>query len=346
LPTMTDGSSPEWIPSSDPITQNQTLIVIPVFDDWAAVRMLLNILDDLVARNRMSASVLIVDDGSNVRWEESGDFAPLAAIQRVEILRLRRNLGHQRAICVGLVYAHTHFPESNVLIMDGDGEDKPSDIPALTAAFAADHCRSIIFAKRQRRSESLTFRVGYAAYRSVHRVLTGHSVRFGNFSILSPEHVSRLVVTSETWNHYAAAVVVSRMPYLMVPTERGKRLDGKSSMNTLALMVHGFSAVSVYSDIVSVRLLIAMGLLSLFCCLAIAGVVLVRLASNLAVPGWGTYTTGLLAVVLLQTITVSLFFVFGSLGDRSRPEFIPLRDCPLFVAGTYSVFVHEKTAAR
>jgi hypothetical protein len=333
-------------PNPDPITQIQTLIVIPVFNDWAAVRTLLGKLDDLIVRHQMSASVLLVDDGSNVRWQESGEFAPLVAIQRVDILCLRRNLSHQRAICVGLVYAHTHYPESSVIVMDGDGEDKPSDIPALMAAFAADQCRSIVFAKRQRRSESLAFRAGYAAYRYVHRVLTGHSVRFGNFSVLSPEHVSRLVVTCETWNHYAAAVVVSRIPYLLVPTERGKRLDGKSSMNTLALMVHGLSAVSVYSEVVSVRLLIAMSLLSLFCSLCIAGVIVVRLATSLAVPGWATFTTGLLVIVLLQIMTVSLFFVFGILRDRSRPEFVPLRDCPLFVAGTYSVLVRAKAAAR
>jgi polyisoprenyl-phosphate glycosyltransferase len=341
---MTDGSSPEWIPPSDPITQNQILIVIPVFNDWAAVRVLLSSLDELIGQNQMSASVLLVDDGSNVHWQESG--VSLVAIQCVEILRLRRNLGHQRAICVGLVYAHTHFPESNVIIMDGDGEDKPSDIPALMTTFAAGDCRSIVFAKRQRRSESLTFRAGYAAYRYVHRALTGHSVRFGNFSVLSPEHVSRLVVTSQTWNHYAAAVLVSHMPYQMVPTDRGKRLNGKSSMNTLALMVHGLSAVSVYSDIVSVRLLIAMFLVSLFCSFGIAGVVLVRLASSLAVSAWATYITGLLVIVLLQTITVSLFFVFDILGDRSRPEFIPLRDCPLFVASTCPVFVRSKAVAR
>ena len=34
-------------------------------------------------------------------------------------------------------------------------------MPALDGPIAADHSRSIVFAKRQRRSESLTFRAGY-----------------------------------------------------------------------------------------------------------------------------------------------------------------------------------------
>ena len=90
-----------------------------------------------------------------------------------------------------------------------------------------------------------------------HRVLTGHGVRVGNFSVIPRERLSCLVATSELWNHYAAAAFPSRQPYATVPTRRADRLDGRSKMNFVALVIHGLSAISVYSDAIGVRLLIA-----------------------------------------------------------------------------------------
>ena len=44
----------------------------------------------------------------------------------------------------------------------------------------------------------------------------------------------RLVVVSELWNHYAAAVLRSRIPYAIIPTDRGTRIAGKPTMNWTA----------------------------------------------------------------------------------------------------------------
>ena len=41
-------------------------------------------------------------------------------------------MGHQRAICVGLCYANEKLDDSeNIIVMDSDGEDKPTDILKL-----------------------------------------------------------------------------------------------------------------------------------------------------------------------------------------------------------------------
>ena len=79
----------------------------------------------------------------------------------------------------------------------------------------------------------------------------------GNFSVIPRERLASLVVVSELWNHYAAAAMRSRQPFCTIPTRRAERLDGESKMNFVGLVVHGLSAISVYSDIVGVRLLIA-----------------------------------------------------------------------------------------
>ena len=73
------------------------------------------------------------------------------------MLRLRRNLGHQRAIAIGLTYIQAQMTTAYeaVVVMDGDGEDAPEDVPRLLARLEAEGGRSIVFAERTRRSESL-----------------------------------------------------------------------------------------------------------------------------------------------------------------------------------------------
>ena len=94
-----------------------------------------------------------------------------------------------------------------VVVMDGDGEDQPEDIPGLVQGLLnGSSAVFVMFAARTKRLESLPFRALYRIYRALHWLLTGVSVRVGNFSALRPEVLPRLLMASESWNHYAAAV--------------------------------------------------------------------------------------------------------------------------------------------
>src|SRR5204862_1949020 len=120
------------------------------------------------------------------------------------------------------------------------------------------------------------------------------------FSIVPASQLQRLVVVSELWNHYAAAVFKARIPRSSIPTQRGERLSGKSRMNFVALVVHGLSALSVHSEIIGVRLLVvALVVVGLMGAL-LGAVVGVRLFTSLAIPGWATAAGGLLLVLLAQ----------------------------------------------
>jgi polyisoprenyl-phosphate glycosyltransferase len=130
-------------------------------------------------------------------------------------------------------------------------------VPRLVAQLQRDKATAIVFAERRRRSEGLLFTILYHTYRLMHKVLTGVSVRVGNFSAVPRHLLSSIVAVSELWNHYAAAVVKARLPYTTIPTRRGTRLHGRSSMRFVSLVTHGLSAMSVFGDAIGVRLLIA-----------------------------------------------------------------------------------------
>ena len=311
--------------------ETRLLVLIPIFEDWAAAALLLADLDRALHEQALRAAVWLVDDGSIERPPPILGARDYRALESIHVLALRRNLGHQRAIAIGLAAAHEQFRPSAVVVMDGDGEDAPDDVPRLVAALRANGGRMIVFAERRRRTEHAVFRACYAAYRLGHRLLTGIAVRVGNFSIVPAAQLERLVVVSELWNHYAAAVFQARLPRESIPTRRRVRLSGASRMNFTALVSHGLSALSVHAEVIGVRLIVFTIVMAAVLGTLALTVVGARMVTLSAVPGWALSFTGLLALILCQTVASAVVFVLLVLHGRSQPLFIPIRDYAHFV---------------
>ena len=249
-----------------------------------------------------------------------------------------RNLGHQRAIAIGLSFIHRERICDAVLVMDADGQDLPEDVPRLIQKFREAGERKVIFAERIRRSESLLFRLCYHCYRWLHLMLTGIAVRVGNFSIIPSARLATLVVVSETWNHYAASVLKARIPHDTLPTARGERLAGQSKLNFVALVIHGLSAISVFAETVGVRVTLAiLGLLAVVVAL-LSTVVAIRFGTDLAIPGWATTAVGILLVIALQMLTMASGLTFTILFNRNNLSFLPIRDYQYFVGDVAKVY--------
>jgi hypothetical protein len=326
--------------------KNRLVILIPVFNDWHAVALLLPALDHSLEDSRIPIDVMLVNDGSTQQLESGLLVQNLEHVRSVQILHLRRNLGHQRAIAVGLVHIYTNWPCAGVVVMDGDGEDRPRDVARLIEEFRRHGQKTIIFAERAKRLEKISFRFSYWLYRTTHWLLTGVRVRVGNFSIVPWQAVERLVIVSEIWNHYAAAIFRARLPYLTIPMDRGHRINGESKMNFAALLVHGLSAISVFSDIVSARLLIMAS--AFIALLAGVGAIAVgmRFTAHLALPGWTGYTAAFVFILLTQAALGAFLLVFIVISARVNNSFIPLRDTHHFVDRQERVFPLDTLSIR
>jgi hypothetical protein len=195
-----------------------------------------------------------------------------------------------------------------------------------------------VFAARFRRSESLFFRFCYHSYRGLHKALTGVSVRVGNFSIVPFWALNSLVVVSELWNHYAAAVIKSRLPCTTIPTQRGTRLAGSSRMNFFGLMLHGMSALSVYGDVIGIRLLVAASTLLLAISGGLTAALLLRSGTSPGEPGLPMILGGVLLFVTFQVAVVSSILVFSVLGGRATLTFLPIRDYRYFIKDVTKTF--------
>ena len=295
------------------------IILVPQFNDWEALNLLIErISTDLASDILAHTSLLVVDDCSPLdRTEPFPAFRGMG----IQVLRLYRNLGHQRAIAIGLSYIATELSCEKVIVMDADGEDAPRDINLLFAK-SAELPDTIIFAQRSKRQESFVFQFFYRIYKAIFKLLTGKVITFGNFSLIPQRRLQNLVRVSEIWNNYPGGVIRSRIPYDGVPIERAKRLAGSSKMNFVSLILHGLSAISVLIDATAVRILIFSVCMSGLVLAVIGGILFLKLIGN-ATPGWASTLSTTLLIVMMQSFLISLFLVFMVLQYRTQQHFIP-----------------------
>jgi hypothetical protein len=335
LSPQTFGADGAAEPHSDPVGTlpakrvAELVILIPVFRDWESASIVCELLDAQLGRlSGVQTRVVLVDDGSADRCHGWKDF-PSQGGTRFEILKLMRNVGHQRAICLGLCYAHEHLSPDFVLVMDGDGEDAPDCALRLIEQMIEFRCP--VFAERRKRMESLTFRGGYFLFRQLHRALTGISVRFGNFSIIDRATLTHLVCMPELWSHYAGALVKSKIPFRCIPIDRAMRLRGRSRMTMTSLIAHGIAGIATFHETVACRILIANGIVLGLLLAMLAAIIGIKLGTTWAIPGWTTLAVGLTSVLFTQLVAISFSLVFSLISSRGSASFLPRRDYRFYI---------------
>ena len=314
----------------DPAAQIRLVIVSPVYEDAASATKLIEELAGHFSGSDLNIRILMVDDGSTKPLSDELVVPDTAQNFALDVLLLRRNVGHQRAIALGTAFVHDQIPCDAMLVMDADGEDRPEDAARLLEHFRKSDLGHIIFAERTRRTESGIFRGLYRLYQVMHWLLTGIKVRVGNFSIVPARCLPTLVTLPAMWNHYAAAIFQSRLSFDTIPTQRGTRYSGRSKMNYLSLVMHGLNAISVFGDLVAVRFLIAVFALSCLCGVMLVVSLVTHFVSNSDFPVWAVYGGGTLLILLL--LTVGCFsLVLNLMSQRNNLDFIPIRDYKYFV---------------
>lgn len=276
------------------------VIVTPIYEDNEASSRLFR---DLHAVLGPQVFIAAVDDGSVREPVEPGLLREAGASGVV--IRLRRNVGHQRAIAIGLSYAaENHVDADCVIVMDSDGEDTPQSILELIEPLQSDAV-DIVVAQRRSRVESLRFRTFYRVYRWMFNLFSGRQISFGNFMAMKVPAMKRLAAMNEIWTHIAASVLVSKLRVAVRPLDRGRRYAGQSKMNFVGLALHGFRAMMVFAEDVLLRVGIASSIVAILAILGGIAAVLLKL-NDIATPGWFSVALGVLLIVFLQTGVLTL----------------------------------------
>ena len=296
-------------------------VITPVFNDSACLQQFL--VDLAASTTGALVDVLIVNDGSVEAIQLAANAVP-ESICSVRILHLHCNLGHQRAIAVGLVEMLRQDTHDCIVVIDADGEDRPQDITPLLDLYQSNP-ESVIVAQRQTRKEAAGFRLFYVLYKWLFRILTGHRLDFGNFSLMSPSSARRMTFMTELWNHFPATVMRSRLPVIRMPLNRQQRYSGRSRMNFTALVNHGLAAIAAFIDTAFARLLVFAAAVTLVLAgLALGGVVL-RLTTDVPIPGWAALGASVAMIGVIQVVAALVVLSFLTLSARSTSSPPPAR---------------------
>ena len=304
------------IPTVSTATDLHVTVLSCFYNDAQSAAALFPAVGEQLRLRGWKATLVLVDDGSTEERPPAFMTTPPPGFSSVELVTLHRNGGHQLAIAVGFAHIAENVIADIVLVMDADGEDRPEDVPNLVV-HAIGRRTEVVFAARTKRSESLTFRVLYQGYRLAHSLLTGRQIRFGNFSAIPSALLPRIIADPNLRVHYAASVVAGGVPHTAIPSERGKRLYGRSKLNLVGLVAHGLAAITCYNEIVGVRLLFCTFALATLFLLLILVAIGIRIGTTLAIPGWATYVTCSLVLLLFQTLMLAAVFTFLAIGRRT-----------------------------
>jgi hypothetical protein len=286
---------------SEPLETTRCWVVSPMLNDTESFIRLRTETNDACSADGLHLDLryIVIDDSAGA----DHDIHDLDEFDDVEVLRPPFNLGHQRAIVYGLRHIVADLADDDVVVtMDSDGEDQPCDVPRLLRALDADTV-ALALAQRTKRSEPLRFRVMYVVFRIMFRVLTGTTIRSGNFAAQRGDSLAVTIQHPSFDLCYSSTLLALRRPTATVPCARGHRFAGSSRMNTYALMAHGVRMLLPFSERIAVRMMFVAATSA-----ATLVVFLIMMAASLlgSPPGTAVWS----ALVALLTVFAASFAAF------------------------------------
>ena len=225
-------------------------ILIPVYNDWESLTKLLEEINEVVKSiNNVEFNCIVVNDSSTI---EAPKFKVPSNIKSIELINMIENRGHARCNAFGIRYLSTIENYDNVILMDGDGEDRPEEIKLLVNKALAHENVSVV-AKRIKRSEGPFFQLLYQIHKLITFFFTGKSVNFGNFSCLTKNDIKKISIKKSLWSSFSGTLKYHIKNLNSINSVRGSRYFGPSKMSLFNLIIHSFSIIAVFKKNVFFR---------------------------------------------------------------------------------------------
>ena len=227
-----------------------TIILIPVFNDWDSLKKLIKeINENIKGFEDINFECLVVNDASTI---DQPKLTRLNNIKSFEILNMKENTGHARCNAFGIRYVFQNKKFDNLILMDGDGEDRPVEIKSLLNNIKDEPHFSVV-AKRVKRSEGIFFQFLYQVHKLITFIFTGKKINFGNYSILTKKDVERIHSEASLWSSFSGTVKKNIKKLNEINSFRGLRYFGPSQMSLFKLLIHSFSIIAVFKYQVFLR---------------------------------------------------------------------------------------------
>ena len=226
------------------------IILIPVYNDWDSLnKLLFQINENINLYKDIKFECLIVNDASTTQPPK---LSKPSNFEAVELLNMRENRGHARCNAFGIRYIFKNKKFDNLILMDGDGEDRPVEIKSLVDKINENPNFSVV-AKRIKRSEGIYFKFLYQLHKFITLIFTGQNINFGNYSILTKADVEKIHTKASLWSSFSGSVKKNIKPLNEINSIRGLRYFGPSQMSIFKLVIHSLSIIAVFKYNVFLR---------------------------------------------------------------------------------------------
>ncbi len=301
-------------------------IVVPVYNEEIIVEQLISRIQRSIDGLRYHFEILFIDDGSS-----DNTLRNLLKIQenenRIKIIKLSRNWGHQNAYNAGLDYASGN----GVVFMDGDLEDPPEIIRTFLEKWEEGY--EVVSAIKKSRYESRIKKMMFSFFYSIINFFSGVTIdkHSGMFSLIDEKVVRELRRCREKNKYYVGLRSFLGFKQTRIFYHREKRFAGKPKQSFRKLIKYAIDALFSFS-FVPIRIIGAIG----FCVMVIIvllsiGLIILRVL-HLKIWIFGQLPYGWTSLIMLNLFTFGVMsFFIGVVGEYIARVFEEVRNRPYFV---------------
>jgi dolichol-phosphate mannosyltransferase len=302
---------------SDP----RVTVAVPLYNEEQTFpelfRRVASVLDELPGGPH---EVVFVDDGSSDGTRALVE-AAAARDARVLSVALSRNFGHQNALSAALDFASGDV----VVLLDGDLQDPPEEIPRFVDAFRQGY--DVVYARRERRKEPLWLRACYWTY---YRLLSWMArptlpLDAGDFSLMSRRVIDEIRRAPERQRYLRGLRAWAGFRQLALPVERAARHAGEPKYSFRRLVELGLDGIFSFS-ILPIRAASVLG------AGAVLLTVLFALYAVYAKVVLGRSPQGFTALLVVVTFVSGVLLLFlGIIGEYVGRIYEEVKGRPLYV---------------
>jgi glycosyltransferase involved in cell wall biosynthesis len=241
--------------------------------------------------------------------------------RRIKALKLSNAFGHHVAVLAGLAASRGDA----VVVMDGDLQDHPEDIPLLHAKLREGH--EVVYGVKERKNESALRNLFSRTMVRLMNSLSDYDIDFNTsmFRIMSRRAVDELCRFRERNPSITGLVSVIGLPTTKVLVTSGARHAGRTNYSYWRQLNFAIDFLLSFST-KPLRLISMLGIaISVLALFYFVVIVIQRLAFGTPVPGWPTM------VGLLSLLGGVQLLALGVTGEYVARIFLEVKRRPLYV---------------
>lgn len=294
-------------------------VVIPLFNEAQTVRELHRRLTTALEGVTDYELVFVDDRSSDETWTTLLGVA--ASDDRIRLIRLSRNFGHQVAITAGLDAARG----AAVVLMDGDLQDPPELIPELIRKWREGY--DVVYAVRAHREGETVFkrataRIFYRMMRRMSQVDIPEDA--GDFRLLSRRAADAVGQMPERARFLRGMTSWIGYRQTGVSYHRDRRFAGETKYPLRKMIKFAVDATTSFST-APLRLVSGFGFVMVVFCGVYLAYTLVRFAANQTVAGWTSLVVLMLLIGGIQMLSL------GIVGQYVARIFEEAKNRPLYL---------------